>query len=514
MKRGKRVAGLALVAMLMMVSLFPATDVEAGVNQSILGADSLTTSAWNNPEGDVLTENEMLTFPAESTEYTRFIAKNAISASEDFTELVNAVATVNFKKLPFGKTFSMAFGLPGIESLSGEAGSVEVVFSNQGGIKLSVVAYDESGNAVTVAAPTACGMSLNKRATVAVSISNNKEIKVSVNGSRKVSATLPVSGEGRVGFLQTGECAVEVSQINITSYQYDRPENTNVSEDFETGAMDVSKLTAKLIADMGIYPGGQRVEDYNGNQVLMFRNTQNAYVSSAYQYSNFELTFDIPFIQGTRKFDEEGRMTESNTQKIVVALGSEQSTFSTWSGWKTAAEAVSFDYYYVQSENYKDASLLWVDESPFAEGGKPFSIKVKAVDGVLTVGWKLLNATSYKEVLSYNLTGGMPAGYISIWAEGQAFFAIDNIKITNLDENPSLVEVAYKSGKMEKPEDAVYTPMERVYASEKEETKAVSYWFLLPMGVAVAGGIVLTILVVSGRKKQRKEMEADESKIS
>ena len=134
---------------------------------------------------------------------------------------------------------------------------------------------------------------------------------------------------------------------------------------------------------------------------------------------------------------------------------------------------------------------------------------------MLTVGWKLLNATSYKEVLSYNLTGGMPVGYISIWAEGQAFFAIDNIKITNLDENPSLVEVAYKSGEMEKPEDAVYTPMERVYASEKEETKAVSYWFLLPVGVAVAGGIVLTILVVSGRKKQsRKEMGVDESKIS
>lgn len=515
MKQGKRIAGVLLATMLGAVSLFPVTDVEAGVNKSFLGTDSLATSDWNNPEGDVVVEEDVLIFPADSTDYTRFIAKNAISQSEDFKELLDVSATINFKKLPSGKTFSMAFGLPGIESVSGEAGSVEVVFSNQGGIKVGVVAYDESGNAVTVAKPTACGMTMNQGVAVAVSIAKDGTITVSVNGAQKISAKLPVSGEGRFGFLQTGTCAAEITQFKLVSYKYERPENTNFVEDFETGAMDISKLTAKLIADMGIYPGGQSVEDYNGNQVLMFRNTNNAYVSTVCQYSNFELTFDVPFIKTLRTFDENGNMTESNTQKIVVAFGSEEAKFSGWSGWKNAAEAVAFSYYNVESANYKDAVYQWVEETPFAGDGTPFSIRLRAVDGVLSVAWKPLAGASYKEVLSYNLTNGMPAGYISIWAEGQAYFAIDNIKVTNLDENPALVDIEYVSGKIEKPEDVVYTPMERVYASEKAEKETVSYWFVVPAGVAVVGGISLIILAISGKKKQkRKEMGADESKES
>ena len=505
MKRGKRVVYALLAVLLLALSNLPMSVVEAGVSTTTLDVSTLETSEWNNPEGDVKVENEVLIFPEDSTEYTRFIAKTAAKQDQEFSELLNASATVNFKKMPTGKTFSFAFGLPGIESFSGEAGSVEVVFSNQGGIKAGIVAYDEDGNKVTVTEAKSCGMTTNKSATVTISISNDWVITVRVNGKQIASGKLPVSGEGRIGFLQTGECAVTISNLKITHYKYERPENTNISEDFEQGAMDISKLTARTIADMGIYPAGQSVEDYNGNQVLMFRNTQNAYVGTLHKYSNFELTFDVPYMQTKTVFSEDGLLEAGATEKIIVAFGLEDADFKTWSGWKKAGESISCGKNFLQSNNYESESAAWNNHNPYKEG-RAFSIKVKVVDGVVTAGIKWVEETSYEELLHYTLPSGMPTGYISIWAEGTSNFAMDNLKITNLDTNPALIEVEYKNGKIEKPEDVEYVPMERVYAPQKQEEKGgFSMWYCMPIGVAVVGFVALTIIALKGRKTRKKE---------
>lgn len=504
MKRGKRVGYALLGILLLALSAVPLSEVEAGVSTTSLGASTLETSEWNNPEGDVLVEDEVLIFPEESTEYTRFIAKTAAKQDGDFSELLHASATINFKNVPAGKSFSFAFGLPGIESLSGEAGSVEVVFSNQGGLKLGIVAYDEDGNAVTVSEAKSCGMTLNKPATVAISISSDSVITIQINGKQVASGKLPVSGEGRIGFLQTGECAVTISELEIFHYKYERPENTNISEDFEHGAMDTSKLTARTIADMGIFPAGQAVEEYNGNQVLMFRNTQNAYVGTLHKYSNFELSFDVPYIQTQTKFSEDGILEAGATDKIIVAFGLEEADFTAWSGWKKAGESISCGKYFLQSNNYESESAAWKGHNPYQDGGRAFSIKIKVVDGVVTAGIKWLEETTYEELLHYTLPSGMPTGYISIWAEGPANFAMDNLKITNLDVNPALIELEYKNGKIEKPEDVVYTPMERVYAPEKKENKGgFSMWYCLPIGVAAIGIATLTIVALNGRKNKK-----------
>lgn len=164
MKQGKRVVYALLAVLLLTLSTLSTSDVEAGISTTSLGASTLGTSEWNNPEGDVKVENDVLIFQEDSTEYTRFIAKTAAKQDKDFSELLNASGIFNFKKMPADKTFSFAFGLPGIESLSGEAGSVEVVFSNQGGIKIGIVAYDEDGNKITVSEAKPCGMTINKAA--------------------------------------------------------------------------------------------------------------------------------------------------------------------------------------------------------------------------------------------------------------------------------------------------------------------------------------------------------------
>ena len=504
MKRGKRVVYALFAVLLLTLSTLSTSDVEAGISTTSLGASTLGTSEWNNPEGDVKVENDVLIFPEDSTEYTRFIAKTAAKQDKDFSVLLNASGIFNLKKLPAGKTFSFAFGLPGIESLPGEAGSVEVVFSNQGGIKIGIVAYDEDGNKVTVSEAKPCSMTINKAATVAVSISSDWVIKVQVNGKQLASGKLPVSGEGRIGFLQTGECAVTISDLKITHYKYERPENTNISEDFEQGAMDTSKLTARTIADMGIFPAGQVVEEYNGNQVLMFRNTQNAYFGTLHKYSNFELTFDVPYIQTQTKFSEDGILEAGATDKIIVAFGLEEADFTAWSGWKKAGESISCGKYFLQSNNYDDESAAWKNHNPYQDGGRAFSIKVKVVDGVVTAGIKWMEERSFEELLHYTLPSGMPTGYISIWAEGPANFAIDNLKITNLDTNPALIEVEYKNGKIEKPEDVEYIPMERVYAPQKQEEKVgFSMWYCMPIGVAVVGIVALTIVALKGRKHRK-----------
>ena len=500
MRRGKRIASVLLAAALLTVSALTPMETKAGNSELVLDGETLETSDWNNPEGDVVIEEQKLVFPEESTDYTRFIAKSPIKAEEKSTTLVTLSATMNIKKMPQGKSFILGFGLTSIESLPGEAGNIEVAFTNNGGIKVGITVYDDEGNAEALVAAKSCGVSLNKDAKVNVQITTDSKIAVSVNNTAVCSATLPVSGEGRVGFLQTGECSAVLSDIELIHYEYDRPENTNVSEDFEKGAMDTSKLTAKMLWAAANSPMGQVVEDYNGNQVLMHKNVGASYIGTLYQYSNFEMTFDVPYYKLTKEYDTEGTLLSAGFDKFIVSLGSERAD---WDGlkWDMSAEAVVFEKGTVYSNSNKDTYSVQLTKNPWAEEVHPFSVKVAMVDSVLTIGMKWLEEESFETVLTYKLRGGTPTGYIQIWSLSGANFAIDNLTITNLDDEPNVIETEYKSGKLVVPEGNAPEALERVYAEVEE--KGTSWYLLIPAAAIVGGAaLLITALATRGKKKE------------
>lgn len=505
MKRGKRIAYAMLAVALLTVFALSPMKAEAGVSESILDSNSLEGSNWSNPEEDVVVSEGIVTFPNESTEYTRFISKTSVQKDETFSDLVKMSADVTFNQLPSGKSFILAFGLSGIEALPGEAKNVEVTFTNNGGIKVAITAYDEDGKAITVASPKSCGMSIKKAGAVKVELTTDSQIKLFVNGNIVASGKLPVSGEGRVGFLQTGECGVEVAKLAITHYVYDRPENVNISEDFEQGAMDVSKLTAKMIDMYAMMPRGQRVEEHNGSQVLRFQNTGVAYVGTLYKYSNFEMSFDVPFIQTEAEYHEDGSLKKPGQSSFTVAFGGEQADWNA-GGWKSAREAIVFNKTSAYSFNNKETLNYEYTEEYFTKQNGGFSVKISVVDCLVNVGMKWTEEADYHTVLSYRLEGGMPNGYIHIWSTSVGQFAIDNLKINNLDENPNVIHTEFKSGKWVTPENATYEPMEQVYADVTDDNgRNVSWYMLLPVtaGVGVAA-LLITALIVYSKNKTKK----------
>lgn len=502
MRRGKRIVSVLLTATLMTISALTPMETKAGSTTILLDGESLVTSEWNNPEGDVVVEEGKLIFPDESTDYTRFIAKNPVKKEERATALVLLTASIKFNKLPQNKSFILAFGMSSIEAVTGDAGNIEVAFTNDGGIKAGITVYNDEGKAEVLVAPKNCGISLNREAKVNVKITTDRKIEVSVNNTVVASGKLPISGEGRVGFLQTGKCSAVVSNIELVHYEYDRPENTNIAEDFETGGIDVSKLTAKMLWASVNAQMGQVVEDYNGNQVLMHRNTGAAYIGTVYRYSNFEMTFDVPFLKVTKEYAEDGSLTSAGFDKLVVTLGGERADWDTVN-WNLAAETIVLERGKVYSNSNKETILATMAKNPF-EQGKPFSVKVSMIDSVVTVGMKWLEEKTFQTVLQYKLKGGTPTGYVHIWAPSAANFSIDNLKITNLDEDANVIETEYKSGKIQVPEGKAPEPMERVY-KKAEEKQGLSWYLLIPAtaGVGVIA-LLITALAVRGRKKEKE----------
>lgn len=512
MRRSKRITYVLLAAVLLSGSVCTPIISEAGVQKTVIDTSKLEGGDWSNPEGDVSVSEGTLIFPDDSNEYTRYISKTTTRADKNFDELVAVSCFVKLTKMGKGKSFILAFGLGGIEALPGEAGNVEVLLTNQGSIKAGITAYDEEGNAHVVAKPQASGISLNKAAKLDVSIGTDKKIMVQINGKTVCSGTLPVSGEGRVGFMQTGDCGAEVTEFEMTNYQYARPENPDVFEDFEKGEMDASKLHSKVLDFEMVYPRGQVIEEYKGNQVMFFKNTATAYLGTMYQYSNFEISFDVPFLNPKTEYGDDGKVKVIGQTRFLISFGGEQYEWNDV-GFTSAVDAIVYDKSGVYSNNNKETIFGELKKNPYLEDGKPFSVKLSVVDGLVTAGIKWLEDEKYDTVLTYPLQSGSPTGYVHIWTYNSGNFAIDNLKIKNLDQEPNLIETEYKGSKWPKPEHHVYQPMERVYRDAETGGKsAISSWYLLIPAVAVVGGVALgvTALATRGRKKKKEAAEDEQ----
>lgn len=509
MNKKKWIARVLTTAMIFTSWVLPSSYVRAGVNTPTLDASTLASSAhWNNVSEDVVVDGQRLIFPKESTDYTRFITKTAAEADAYFEHVAVMEGIFKFTHLPKGQEFVLAFGLSDIESGLGESGNVEVAFTNENGIKMDIDAYREDGAQVIVSEPKTVGISQQSAAKIRVEIGTKGTIEVYINGKRVCAEKLPVTGEGRVGFLQTGECGVQIENPVVTFYKYTRPENMDIKEDFENEAMDISGLTAKAITFLDYFPRSMSIVDYEDSRVLKLENTSLAYVGTRYAYSNFEFTFDIPYLQTSNICDDNGHIAFARTEKFGISFGGEQIEWDT-EGYQNVADMVVFENKKVYSQNWKDTCKA---EHTYWQKDKPLSVKVSVVDGVVTAGMKWMNDKQYETVLTYELTGGTPIGYVHLWFPMGANIVIDNLSIVNKDDNPTLIETEYKSGLITA-EDAGYIPHERVYAPSESTTVnqgktfwGVYSWYLLIPGAIIIG---LSTIGITMRIKKRKSKEQE-----
>ena len=509
-RKGNRLALFLLVVMA--VSCWNVLPVSAGLQEVVRDTSTLqeeiSSTEWNNAQGDIVTKEGVLIFPDSSISNTKLIARIPAKVEAGVDTLAKVEADLGFTSLPQGQKFALAFGLGSVEGALGEPGNVEIVFENNGGFKVSVVAYGEDGEAVQLVAPKAAGN--QKKAHVSAEISSDSVMKVSVGGTQIMNSKLPVTGEGRIGFIQTGSCGLQVSNLKVVSYKYNRPENSNIFVDFESGDYNKNLLTSRTVyRSYGSEPTVYGIVDMDGNKVFHFYQHSAGYLGTQMKYSNFEMTFDVPFMGRKRVLDEKGNDVEYMNGQFLVAFGGEAASFSGW-GYDSGAEFILFrDINQIQTQSGHSAPFpaeLQVFDGKY-DNNKGWSAKIRVVDGSVSVSMKWMEDTKWTEVISYDLP--TPTGTIQFWQGIN--MAVDNISITNLDADPNLVEVEYESSLIEIPEDFDYQPMEKVYREKVVEDKGFSWFVLIPIVTGVCaltiGGI---ILVQSMKKRKRREVDVRE----
>lgn len=475
--------------------------------------DKLDDSVWSNPDNNVAVENNTLVFPRESTVETRLITKSAARFSSVEDELVNVKATLTLHHLPDNGKFILALGLSSIEAFTGESGNLEVQFTKVDGVKASVVAYGEDGEQVVIAGKNVGSM--NHNLAVEVSVLKEGSMTLKINGRVIGKESIPVSGEGRVGFLQTGECQAKIQDVRIVSYRYDNPENCDIEEDFESGSMNLNLLTSKMTAFPSVYlPCYAKIEEYNGNHVFMCNNSGETYIGTLYEYSNFELSFDIPYIQTLSDWNEQGEAIKPISGDLVIGWGYQTPKPESAADYMLSEQSITFrSETKVIPQGYADKTMI-AETHPFFTAGcsRDVSVKVSVIDTNVTLFLKWTDESEWTEVMNYQMGTKTPLGYIQIWMLTPGNVAIDNLKIVNKDENPQLTDVDTKYEYLDKADDYVYQQEEDVYHDYTDEKKTFNQYLLIPVVAGICALSLGAYLGIITWKSKRKEVVMNERK--
>lgn len=468
-------------------------------------AEEINTAIWTNPESDVVVKDGKLCFTKESTKYSRLITKSMVQQDLDSDELVSVSMALHLKSMPKKGAFILGFGLGSIESFSGEANQVEVAFVNNGGLQVELRSYDESAKENKIAKGKGAGFSLGSKADIHVSVKNNQSITVKVNGRVVMSEKLPFLPEGSVGFFQTGACEVEIEDLGIFSYKYDRPENCDFEEKFDNDSYNANLLFSKAAASAYV-PSSMSVEEYDGDYVMYYENSGAAQISTQYQYSNFELTFDVPYLLRKNIEDEMENVLFEKSLWFGISFGDEMMEMAD-NGYIYSPEMVYFDKdSIVKSFSQGYVPVAQSDKYPFfaEDETRGFSVKISVVDAHVSIGMKWLDEKNFTTIGEFDTVDGQtPLGYVHIWTCGPANFAIDNIAMKNLDLNPNLIEVDYKTSKFDVPADYEYQEEELIFRKTDKEQEF--NWYLVIPGATVLGLLVVGVTALITVGKRRRE---------
>lgn len=502
--------GVALLTVFFATVSLCTTPVHAGTSKIVVDEQTYTEkidlATWSNPDSKVVVENNKLLFPSDSTSDTRLITKSSARESDMHDVLVEGSANLNLQVMPENEKFIFAFALSSIEGLPGDSGNIEVQFTNENGVKVAVVEQSEDGEKAVIA-KTSCGK-LGSTINVVVTIMKEGTLTLKINNKVLGKGQLTVSGEGRVGFLQTGSCAVQITNVNIVSYRYDTPENSDIFEDFESGSMNINQLTSYMNGfHIDYAPSYARVEELDGNKVFMCKNTGEVYLGTMHQYSNFEISFDVPYLQRIAERNEKGEITTPTSVNFLIAWGSTEKDPKTTSGYEAAEQKMVF---YpggtISPLNYGDTYTVNPEAYPFFSPSceKGFSIKMSVIDTVSTVYIKWIDETEWTKILECQLDTKTPLGYVQLWLLSPSNIAIDNFSVVNKDKNPQLIDVEAKYSYMQTAEDYQYVKEENVYKNFSEDNEKFNWYLLIPITVGVCAIILGAEVGLLALKKKRK----------
>lgn len=499
------------------------------ISEPVTTEGSLNQTEWYFSDGSIecytikeATEETpgvyVVKLPGSGASDTGFISKIISHSDKSVDEMTGVEAELTLESMEEGSRLIFAFGLSNIEARSGEKGNVEIALEGGSEIKAGAVAYAED-SVQTLAESRSCGITKGKAFKISASVTPDGLLTADVNGQRLCSAQLPVSGEGRFGVLRVGSSEAVISSLSFRSCFYDTPENSNIVEDFERGDLNLNEFYCTSRYN-GLDPSYIRVEDWDGNKVLRFKNIGLAHMGTVYKYSNFEITFDIPYFLNENVYDENGYLIGKPSTNIGVSFGSPLEHPEGYAYVNdTDLIVICPDRLYSYSRKNWSKSLSEVGMGNLSKN-EGYSFKFTLIDGHSVCQIKPLSSDKWVTVgeCDYN----QKTGHIFIWSTGNSDCTIDNLKITNLDKNPVLIDPGYTSSIITA-EDYQLTEEEKTLTFREETAPAGSDtsegenengeipWFIVWCGgaavvIALAGFVAGTVI----KSKKGREVKADE----
>ncbi len=448
--------------------------------------DELSVSYFylDGAEG-VAAQNGSLVFTENTTSSTYINSLRRVDVLEDIgvDDCLTGDITFLLTSLPEGVRFGVAFGLERAYSRPQTGNSTFIYIENNAGDYRIAVDIYENGSARRAASQSvsdAVGRELN--VTFSADIRGGLTVTLN-NAAIYDDAQASCNPGGYVGFACTGTVQASVTDAEIGSLAYDSPENAgDIEADFDDGEFNANVWTSK--GHIGyLQPSSIRIEDGE----LKFENASEGIFSTLHAYSNFRLEFDITDIQREPDYDDNGNLIHPVSSWIGVAFGRANSEMlsgeainqtpflrfePTYPNYITPAPSTNL---ILNSYGVGVATAPMVKENNIWDaetvGERAVNIKITMIDGVLTVDMKYSDESEFRRLMQYDF-GYTPQGCIQLWSMGNASFSqledtsdekmmqgnfsLDNIKIFNLDEPKTTIEVEYRSNIPDIPADYEY----------------------------------------------------------
>lgn len=438
-------------------------------------------------EGNVTASNGRAIFNKNAAE-SSLITKNKVRNLENYgiDTVFKFKSTLCFKNFAENGSFVISFGLDDLDYRPGAENSYSIEITYNDALYIGAFEYREENVKTALYRSVKFGnLLLNSDIPFNVEVKSDGTIYATV-GSTKIltgAKRLAVTPDGFISFTSLGKNEVELTNVEITTTKYDLPENVDYLETFDNG-YNANMFYTESEASPAT-PSSLSVKD----GALVFANTADAYISTKYMYSNFELSFDILDIFRTAKYDENGKLIApiSSWIGIQFAMDSYRANIDTKYATFLQIGQMPDDYNYTK-EDPNIRYVLWDNNgswnallTPSMSGfnfwdedfvsGDVVNVKLTVIDGVLKFSARLDGDIDWTEIISYDM-GNVKTGYIRImtWGgksldpRGLAYnrignFTIDNLSIKNMDyESVKNVVAApeYKSNLRDKTPDYNY----------------------------------------------------------
>ncbi len=497
---------LVLVACVLSLSIvLPVTTAFAGVNRLEVASVSVKDAGWEYDRNDLIDWNKTAQFKATT------LADATVTTSEYFLdECIEGLkyysafdAKLNVTSFSADSYFGFSWGAQDYSDNMGVEGVLEVYVKAGSTGKITVGTRITGTNDAVEAADVA---TLGADFDIHAEITADKKLNIFING---IDDTPEVTAEyanpfmgGLFSFGQKGNTTTEVISLVVNRYEYESPANPDYLETFDAedhpdGKPGYSTQMFATYSTTGpLDPSYLHVDtdEETGNSYLRFNNTAHSHIITKYQYSNFEITFDL-FDFGNRYLtDENGNSISFPAAQFMVYVGASRAPNQdgaisaqaiTYYGWVAGTNVSSLNFEKEMSSRqvmtkvgethiFRDGdgrtkmngslsdlaytgldglrrnpvNMLHVTESGISD---PMKVKIQVIDGIYKL--YVIMADDYEDESSWDKIGAnfsidlgfTPKGFVGFgWVgsdvEGTNKYSttagnasVDNLKIKNLD---------------------------------------------------------------------------------